>query len=721
MAPIYIIFLQHRDVIQPPRHPNGPGTAIPVDERISLRTFTLLFVGTVSIFVLGVLYWKLGTFLRSFTRSRVTGGGRSAASHHVRAWYGWIPTMDYNYHKQRWKGEFRWVGKLMFWRSSHANYSWIWWDPDGEKSKQRAEDEGRLRRIPLRLMRYAINGLRPGPNSQPQVNAEKSPCTANVPAPQLNRSSLYRKRRDPGAMECEDFYLPHTSGSAFTISPRTRSKSLDDGKYGLRYTSRLRPIARRTLSEGHQGSSRHIQFHYSSTQPMHTTRRYGRSSMFSYENSMDEIPAAKSLSWKYRAWGARMQCQTFGDINRALRGHAGRPGTAMSFAIRSMISSGSGSGSEVYQSLHADIRQRPVPSSTKPCDTFSIHPSCPPWIQVNESSPQHLSHTEDTSSVSRLHGQSYSGRIHMSSSRYRPGENALRIRKRRGIRRRLPLENCLSRPEVRLVDDLDRKLEWLSNEMDPGRKSFAFLLLHNHWLNRATWVVTDPSSRITVQKKRIRGDPRVNTMAFGGNGKAAVLENTPAPRVRAVTPRIDSWRVAVNRARASSGAKEIKRVAELFEGSAEEAADNNVDPASWILKKPQQGNGMSNKQKEAYFEGPGGWCEKLDYWENVPRLYRVRRVVFQGKANRRCVVRTSKDICGGVEKATQKAKRLGVEQYARIKQFERSEKSGRGVVGPRHSPRSTLPRSVVNIQMEDPAQGLQNTPDLVSMQERDEG
>ncbi|KAF3891767.1 hypothetical protein GTR04_4593 [Trichophyton interdigitale] len=30
-----------REIIQPPRHPNGPGGAVPVDERIDLRTFLL--------------------------------------------------------------------------------------------------------------------------------------------------------------------------------------------------------------------------------------------------------------------------------------------------------------------------------------------------------------------------------------------------------------------------------------------------------------------------------------------------------------------------------------------------------------------------------------------------------------------------------------------------------------------------------------------------------
>lgn len=645
---------------------------MPVDERIDLRTFLLLFIGTVSIFILGVFYWKLGTFLRSFTRSRVNGGGRSAASHHVRAWYGWIPTMEYNYHKERWKEEFRWARKFMFWRSSHADYSWIWWDQDGEKSRQRAEDEGRLRRIPLRLMRYAVNGLRPSSHSQ--ANPE-----LGVPA--MSRLSTLRRHHNRRAMEYEDLNVPRRTDLSLSPSLRTRSKSFDNSGYGVGSEAPPRPAARKTHSEGYYDDSRHVRFHSPATQPLHTRRRHGRSSILSMGNSMDETHGEKSLSWKYRAWGARMQCQTFGDTPGVLKGHAGRPGTAMSFALKSMISSGS--GSDIYQSHHYDTGTQPahrLPNRLTP--------------EIRRQIPR---------------------------PRCRPGEDTLRIRKCRGIRRRPPLENCLSRPEVRLVDNLDRKLEWLSSEMDPGRKSFAFLLLHNHWLNRATWVVMDPSSRLTVQKKRIQSDPRVNKKAFGGKSNAVIPDLTPEPRARAVTPRIDSWRVAVNQARVSSGAKEIPKV-ELLEGSAEEAADNNVDPASWILKKPPQGHGMSNKQKQKYFEGPGGWSEKLEYWENVPRLYRVRRVVLQGKANRRCVVRTGKGIYHGVERAAREARRLSAQQYQKIRLLERSEKSGRGVVSLHHSLRSTLSRSAVSLQGADsPTLQPQSTTDPVSMHERDEG
>ncbi|EFE37712.1 hypothetical protein TRV_07627 [Trichophyton verrucosum HKI 0517] len=674
MAPIYshYISLQRREIIQPPRHPNGPGGAVPVDERIDVRTFLLLFIGTVSIFILGVFYWKLGTFLRSFTRSRVTGGGRSAASHHVRAWYGWIPTMEYNYHKERWKEEFRWARKFMFRRSSHADYSWIWWDQDGEKSRQRAEDEGRLRRIPLRLMRYAVNGLRPSSHSQ--ANPE-------LGVPGVGRLSALRRHHSRRAMEYEDLNIPRRTDLRLSPPLRTRSKSFDNSGYGAGSEALPRPASRKTHSEGYYDGSRHVRFHSPATQPPNTKRRHGRSSILSMGNSMDETHGEKSLSWKYRAWGARMQCQTFGDTPGVLKGHAGRPGTALSFALKSMISSGS--GSDIYQSHHYDTGTQPAPRLPNR-----------PTPEIRRQIPR---------------------------PGCRPGEDTLRIRKCRGIRRRPPLENCLSRPEVRLVDNLDRKLEWLSSEMDPGRKSFAFLLLHNHWLNRATWVVMDPSSRLTVQKKRIQSDPRVNKKAFGGKSNAVLPDLTPAPRARAVTPRIDSWRVAVNQARVSSGAKEIPKV-ELLEGSAEEAADNNVDPASWILKKPPQGHGMSNKQKQTYFEGPGGWSEKLEYWENVPRLYRVRRVVLQGKANRRCVVRTGKGIYHGVERAAREARRLSAQQYQKIRQLERSEKSGRGVVSLHHSLRSTLSRSAVSLQGADsPTLQPQSTTDPVSMHERDEG
>ncbi|KAJ5267532.1 hypothetical protein N7478_010340 [Penicillium angulare] len=187
--------------------------------------------------------------------------------------------------------------------------------------------------------------------------------------------------------------------------------------------------------------------------------------------------------------------------------------------------------------------------------------------------------------------------------------------------------------ELRLLHELDRKLLWLFNEMTPGQKPYHFALLANHWLNRETWLVIDPISRVSNDARRRQGDPRFNVPYPEPElkRKSKYPENL---RKKAFTPRIDSWRAAVNRQRRISGAREILKLVDLYEDSAEEPPEGHIDPACWILPKPPQGFEMSTRQKHAWYEGGAGWQERLDDWQRVSRGYRLHKAVFEGRVNR---------------------------------------------------------------------------------------
>lgn len=207
----------------------------------------------------------------------------------------------------------------------------------------------------------------------------------------------------------------------------------------------------------------------------------------------------------------------------------------------------------------------------------------------------------------------------------------------------IPLER-LSDGEMRLIDCLDRKLDWLRSELAPGRRPFHFATLANHWLNRRTWVVIDPISRTPINSRRERGDPRFNvpypTQTWGPKRKypGATLK-------RAHTPKINSWRAAINRQRRASGIRDSIKAVELYEGSsADEPPDGMIDPASWMLRKPPQGFAMSTKQQNAYYDGIGGWQETLGDWQKVHRGYRIRKTVHEGRVNRNRV----KDLARGI-------------------------------------------------------------------------
>ncbi|KAF3025428.1 hypothetical protein E8E15_010353 [Penicillium rubens] len=190
----------------------------------------------------------------------------------------------------------------------------------------------------------------------------------------------------------------------------------------------------------------------------------------------------------------------------------------------------------------------------------------------------------------------------------------------------------LSDWEVRMMERLDRKLLWLFNEFTPGKRPYHFALLANHWLNRETWYVYDPVSRIPTDARRMRGDPR-----FSVPYPRPVFSPRPkyptSKRKRAQTPRIDSWRAAVNKQRKVSGVRDAIRTITLYDESGEEPPDGHIDPGCWVLPKPPQGFEMSTAQKNAWYEGGAGWQEKLDDWQQVPRGYRVRKAIHEGRVN----------------------------------------------------------------------------------------
>ncbi|KAB8077232.1 hypothetical protein BDV29DRAFT_168618 [Aspergillus leporis] len=183
------------------------------------------------------------------------------------------------------------------------------------------------------------------------------------------------------------------------------------------------------------------------------------------------------------------------------------------------------------------------------------------------------------------------------------------------------------------IDGMNRKLEWLSQQLTPGRRPFHFAMLPNHWLNTRTWIVYDPASRVPIDMKRRLGDPRFNR-PYPMPDRTPKRKYPQLPRRVASTPRIDSWRVAVNENRRTSGLKDLVKPIELYDGSAENPSDGHIDPACWILRRPPQGFDLSARQYDAYYEGGSGWQEKLGDWQKVRRGYRIRKAIHEGRANR---------------------------------------------------------------------------------------
>lgn len=698
---------------------------MPVTKLISIKVFLLLFLGTACIFIVGVFFWRIGAVIRFFTQDRVLGGGRKpTTARYAKTWYGWVPLARHEANKKIFKKCFRKIRRWMEWKSSRADYSWVWWDP-GQNGRERYYGIRRvvLRWLPKWLMSYdsptADSIWDPGPptaytetannhreNRDPRdkdiqadserrtpisrsrntpysgINVDGSPAILEPPA--IIRPSLVDKHQ--GAWERRISVTPIIypipnlilAGLLPILCSRRIAVPLD--LKHLVYTSQIQQSAL-VSAEGEPTLRRTVSLP-SVLDPVQNPgkppRQFDRSSgsdhsVIDDSHRASSISRESRLSRKYKAWAARMQIQTFEGPKSRSFGYSGRPGSPISELLKSFSSEQS-----VYSS---DFRGSSLQSGSTEEDPLEQGHDVTMGCKTNEvfqqSSQKNASYTgfhASGRSILRSSSDSQSlvapsprllspnvSRVHPLAAREpnrstqrdgsRKGQRKVTfqapegIKAHRSARRSIPFRQ-LSDPEVRLMYNLNRKLEWLQNELNPGRKPFHFATLMNHWLNTETWFVYDPPSRVSIDVRRRYGDPRFNVPFPDRNSEPRKPKYPVIPRKKAHTPRIDSWRIAVNRERKSAGLQDLLKAIELFDGSADEPPDGKIDPASWILRRPPQGFEMSTKQKNAYYEGGAGWQETLSDWQKVRRGYRIRKGIYEGRVNRTRV----KEIASGINK-----------------------------------------------------------------------
>ncbi|PWY71848.1 hypothetical protein BO83DRAFT_446185 [Aspergillus eucalypticola CBS 122712] len=200
------------------------------------------------------------------------------------------------------------------------------------------------------------------------------------------------------------------------------------------------------------------------------------------------------------------------------------------------------------------------------------------------------------------------------------------------LERKVPISELTSW-ELQFIDGLDRRLEWLYNQLCPGRRPYHFALLANHWLNKETWLVIDPPTRISISARRRLGDPRFNS-PYPKPDWTAKPKYPRVPRKTVYTPKINSWRLAVNKHRKASGLRDMVKTIKFYPDSTADPPDGKVDPSCWMLRRPPQGSFMSARQGKVYYEGGAGWQETFDDWQKIRHGYLIQKAIHEGGVNR---------------------------------------------------------------------------------------
>jgi hypothetical protein len=658
---------------------------VKVDKSIDPKVFAELFVGTVVIFILGVLFWKLGKFIRRFNRHKVLKAGKSTNTRYARTWYGWVSTTTHERNKKVFCDFFKRIWSSMAWKSTRADYSWVWWDPGDTERQKRLREKRGLHWLPECFKSYEnfptadeiwnpcaraqYQGASSKERSTPQIallpdTVQRPPAHKVAPVsnlreqpvatssnPVITRSILEEIYRDP--MQTSDnssnhhpefhFSNPKEKGICASIA-RPRIQSLP-----LRKRESFQ--VRDSIPWARDGVTQNISCQFDSVVD-HTDFQYETAKAKDILRTKDVKSSHRhGYPLRYCRWSARMQMEPRGAAFENQGHSSGPPGTPKTELLTSYVSEQGSSlrgrlkksntirrghlhisedkisfASKISignQTLFANkgqtytrtIQWNSAPARTQPQDNGASLTSRPTLYDEWQSTSAEKLH-----SLPRRKGKS-------------PQLNACQIFSGQSHLRREGAVDDLSDWEIRMLEMLDRKLVWIFNEYTPGQKPYHFAILANHWLNRETWIVYDPISRVPIDARRQWGDPRFNVPY-----PQPVLSPRPkypiSQRKRARNLRIDSWRAAVNKQRKVSGIREAIRTITLYDGSAEEPPDGHIDPACWSLPKPPQGFGMSNAQQNAWYEGGAGWQETLSDWQRVRRGYRVHKALHEGRVNR---------------------------------------------------------------------------------------
>lgn len=692
MAPIYPR-QNHSLVPAPPRPPKGPSTPpVEVTTSIDPKVFGELFAGTVGIFIIAVIVWKTGKFIRSFSRHRILKKDNAATARYARTWYGWIPMETHQRNKAIFRGIFTRLRKWTAWKSTRTDYRWVWWDPEQEEMKARQRDQRPLRWLPECVKSYditppdAIWNPRPlakchgalldgsGSEQPPSLKSSQRSCEA-ILNPLSPRCSNQHSRN------CERT----SSTSLETCKPNTpllNVKASDDQSEDVQWSDARMTKIPSTISLENQAWPRmntlrspaeERSWPLSNFDGSHSPKLRGslqipkpvyfpitqESAGSSAHLGLRNYNGRRAPSKRYRVWSAQMQVNRQKLALTNLRDSSGPPGTPSTAILGSHLSDSSAAGSLLVRQTTGP-RGPGIPfewrslefdqdSTASQVDAYSkwrgakyrtapirYHPGSQRG-QIQSHAWQSLRNTKAPWARGTVHiahppqGKAVTGH---RTVEYSTIQNP--------VSRANPLDELLDW-EVRLVDHLDRKLIWMFNETTPGQKPYHFARLANHWLNRETWLVLDPVSRVSIDKRRERGDPRFNVPYPERDLSPRAKYPVPIRR-RAHTPRIDSWRVAMNRQRRVSGVRDVIRTVTLYEDSVEEPPDGKIDTACWILPKPPQGFEMSTKQKNAWYEGGYGWQEKLEDWQQVRRGYRLHQALHEGRVNRNRVKELAKNV-----------------------------------------------------------------------------
>lgn len=564
-----------------------------VKNLLSLKVVLYVLLATAAVFGAVVLCWKLGSLVRQFTRGRVLQSKKSFRTRYIKTWYGWVPQHRYNSQRRAWKRALGRPWTWFSWSHSSDDYSWVWWDSSCAKSENATKSDSR-RALPKLHRKDEYSRPNSGPSLLPADD-------------QLAPSS----KQAFGACPLGTTGFPILDSFSASPSVVATRKHIPDTRMSLHYSISLTyPLH---LKPPRSGSDA-IRLSESDIVPQRprpnpqwtcltradpyriTAWRRRRRRRASGQRSKLLFPGTNRRAKRLRKWAVSMQIHSPRSMlpyQGSLNGCPGSPGSEFlsrcSDRQRSL---------QQFNQNKAPLGKTKKQSPHYPGNFAMDRNAKPDWILVihDEAPLRRDCNVTVASTTEKTEHKQKTSRKHMSV-------------------------DSLTDGEVLFLDGLDRRLEWLLGECQPGRRGFRFPILPRNCLSKRPPIVYIYPCCASVDLMRLHGDSTkpAESTRNQSNDKVLTMVSQERPNATHTRARIDSWRTQINKWRRFREMEELKSTGKCG-SSAEEPPNNVIDPSSWILRRPPQGFPMSTKQKNAYYCCEAGrWGKKVEDWQLIDK------------------------------------------------------------------------------------------------------
>ena len=160
-----------------PQPPSSVNKGLPSGASWPKTQFLQLFIPAVLVLFLPFAIWWFWGWLNNRGRWKVTDNSKPIREHYIKTWHGFTERGKVERRKQKRKETRDKVRNQFLWKTTRADYSWVFWDPDGSKRAEfeQERDSTWLRFLPHWVRSLGHGSLQPmtGPNRSRLGDAEK--------------------------------------------------------------------------------------------------------------------------------------------------------------------------------------------------------------------------------------------------------------------------------------------------------------------------------------------------------------------------------------------------------------------------------------------------------------------------------------------------------------------------------------------------------------------